>query len=194
METAKIDAEETWKLAWTYIRTIVDTLREPFLILDADLRVIAVNQTFYRLFQVKPEETEGKLVYELGDGQWNIPSLKELLEKILPENTYFEEYKVEHEFPTIGKKIFLLNARRIFKDGENDAPIILLAMEDITERKRLEDELRDYANKLNQEVARRTQELEVRVQELERLNKIMVDRELKMIALKKEIGELKEKK
>lgn len=109
MEKANIDAEKTWKLAWTCIRTVVDTLRESFLILDANLRVTAANQTFYRLFQVKPEETEGKLVYELGNLQWNIPSLKELLEKILPENTYFEEYKVEHEFPTIGKKIFLLN-------------------------------------------------------------------------------------
>ncbi len=122
------------KSAWTYIRTVVDTIREPFLVLDKDLRVLSANKTFYSIFQVTQQETEGKLVYKLGDGQWNIPKLKILLEDILPKNTFFEDFKVEHDFPRIGKKIVILNARRIHTIGE-ERPIMLLAMEDITKQK-----------------------------------------------------------
>ncbi len=186
----KVDADKLWEVAWTYIRTVVDTIREPFLILDKDLRVISANKTFYSAFQVDKDETEGELVYNLGNGQWNIPKLKILLEDILPQNSYFEDFKVEHEFPKIGFKIMILNARRIYTHG-NERPIMLLAMEDITKQKQLEDQLRDYTKKLTLEVAKRTAELEVRVRELERLNRIMVNRELKMIELKEELKKFK---
>lgn len=186
----KIDADELWEVAWTYIRTVVNTIREPFLILDKDLRVLSANRIFYTAFHVNEEETEGKKVYDLGNGQWNIPKLKILLEDILPKNTYFEDFKVEHNFPKIGLKIMMLNARRVHTTSE-ERPIMLLAMEDITKQKHLEDQLKEYTKTLTQEVAKRTNELELRVQELERLNKIMVGREMKMIELKAELEKLK---
>lgn len=187
---SSIDADKIWEVAWTYITTVVNTLREPFLILDQDLRIISANKTFYAVFHVTAKETEGKLVYNLGNGQWDIPKLKILLEDILPKNSHFEDFKVEHHFPTIGLKVMLLNARRIYTHHE-ERPIMLLAMEDITKQKQLEDQLKDYTKNLTVEVARRTTELEARVKELERLNKIMVGREMKMIELKAELKKLK---
>jgi PAS domain S-box-containing protein len=186
----KVDAEELWKVAWTYIRTVVDTLREPFLILDEKLNIISANRTFYSAFQVTPEETEGNRVYDLGNGQWNIPKLKILLEDILPKNTHFEDFKVEHEFPKIGHRIMMLNARQIHTIDEKK-PIMLLAMEDVTKQKQLEDQLKEYTKTLTLEVSKRTAELEVRVKELERINKVMVGREIKMIELKEELEKLK---
>jgi PAS domain S-box-containing protein len=186
------DADEVWKVAWTYISTVVDTLREPFLILDEDLRVLSANKTFYIIFQVKKEETEGELIYMLGNGQWDIPKLRILLEDILPKNTYFEDFKVEHDFPKIGHKVMILNARRIFTPKE-EKPIMLLAMEDITKQKQLEEQLKEYTKRLTLEVAKRTAELELRVKELERMNKIMIGREMKMIELKNELDKLKKR-
>lgn len=188
----KIDADRLWEVAWTYIRTVVDTVREPFLILDQDLRVLSANKIFYSAFHVTPKETEGNLVYKLGNGQWNILKLKILLEDILPKNTYFENFEVDHEFQSIGHKIMMLNARQVFKT-DSGKPIILLAMEDITKQKQLEDQLRAYTKKLSTEVAKRTAELEVRVRELERMNKIMIGREMKMIELKAELAKCKKK-
>ncbi len=193
IKNSKVDADELWDVAWTYIKTVVDTLREPFLILDKDLRILSANRTFYLFFKVEQKETEKKLVYTLGDGQWNIPKLKILLEDILPKNTFFEDFKVEHDFPKIGKKIMMLNARRIHIYGE-DRPIMLLAMEDVTKQKELEDQLRAYTKKLTMEVAKRTAELEVRVKELEKINKAMLRRELKMTELQKEVEKLKKQK
>lgn len=166
----KVDAEELWQVAWTYIQTVVDTVREPFLILDEHLKVISANRTFYAFFHVTKEETEGHRVYDLGNGQWDVPQLSILLEDILPKNTFFTDFKVEHTFPKIGHKIMLLNARRIFKTGE-ERPILLLAMEDITKQKMLEDQLKIYTKRLTQEVAKRTAQLEARVKELEDTNK-----------------------
>jgi nitrogen-specific signal transduction histidine kinase len=186
----QVDADKVWDVAWTYIRTVVDTLREPFLILDEKLQVVTANKTFYSIFQVKPEETQGRLVYDLGNGQWNIPKLKTFLEDILPKNTYFENFRVEHDFPKIGSKIMMLNAREVHGAGVK-SPIILLAMEDITKQLRLEDQLRDYASKLNIEVAKKTAELEERVKDLEKMNEIMIGRELKMTQMKEEIVKLK---
>jgi len=186
----QIDAEKLWQVAWTYIQTVVDTVREPFVVLDKDLKVLSANRTFYTAFHVSKAQTENKRIYDLGNGQWNIPKLKVLLEDILPKNTFFEDFEVRHNFPTIGPKIMLLNARRIFSETENKA-IILLAMEDITKQVQLEDQLKDYAKKLHFEVARKTKDLESRVKELERLNKVMVNREIKMIELKAEVKKLK---
>lgn len=129
MKAGEVDADELWQVAWTYIKTVVDTLREPFLILNENLEVISANKTFYAFFQALPEETEGKRVYDLGNGQWSAPKLRILLEDILPKNTFFEDFKVEYDFPKIGHRIMILNARRIYTQG-NEKPIMLLAMED----------------------------------------------------------------
>jgi two-component sensor histidine kinase/PAS domain-containing protein len=114
---------------------IVDAARDALLILGWDLRVRAANETFYTTFKVDPAATEGRLVYELGNGQWNIPALRELLEHVLPENDAFDDFLVEHDFEQIGHRVMLLNARRI-----DHMQLILLAIEDITDRKRTEKE------------------------------------------------------
>ena len=119
---------------------IVETIRAPLLVLDSDLKVILVNQSFYDSFKVKPEETMGQLIYDLGNKQWDIPRLRELLETILPEKTSFDDYEVKHDFTTIGKRTMLLNARQIERSMGKER-IILLAIEDITERKKIEDGL-----------------------------------------------------
>jgi PAS domain-containing protein len=190
MATEKIDADELWKVAWTYIQTVVDTLREPFLVLDENLQVISANKTFYAFFQVTPEETEDKLVYDLGNGQWNIPTLKILLEDILPKNTFFEDFKVEYTFPRIGYRIMMLNARTIYT-RPNEKPVMLLAMEDMTKQKQLEDQLKAYTKRLTLEVAKRTAQLEARVKQLEKMNKIMSSYEKTVLELKAQLEELK---
>jgi nitrogen-specific signal transduction histidine kinase len=189
MEIGKVDADELWKVAWTYIQTVVDTLREPFLILDEDLKVISANRTFYTFFQVTLEETEGKVIYELGNGQWKVPQLSILLEDILPKNTFFTDFKVEHTFPKIGYKIMLLNARRIYKNGEK-RPIMLLAMEDVTRQKQLEDQLKAYSKRLTHEVAKRTGQLEARVKDLEETDKKLRVYEAQLQELRKQLNDL----
>ncbi|MBU3951971.1 MAG: PAS domain S-box protein, partial [Proteobacteria bacterium] len=116
---------------------IVETIRESLLVLNSDLKVISVSRSFYDFFKVKPEETVGQLIYDLGNKQWDIPMLRELLETILPEKTSFDNYEVEHDFATIGKRTMLLNARQIEREVDEER-IILLAIEDITERKKIE--------------------------------------------------------
>jgi PAS domain S-box-containing protein len=118
---------------------IVDTVREPLLVLDSALRVRRANRSFYRTFGVAPGETEGRLVYELGSHQWDIPELRRLLEEVLPQNAAFDDFEVAHDFESIGRKVMLLNARRVYRES-NHTESILLAIEDITERRRLEDE------------------------------------------------------
>jgi chemotaxis protein methyltransferase CheR len=125
--------------AWALAQGIVDTVREPVLVLDKDLRVIAASRSFYSAFKVRPEDTQGRLLYALGDGQWDIPKLRVLLEKIIPEKGVMEGYEVEHKFPDIGQRTMCLNARQVFyEDGANTT--ILLGMEDITDRRILERE------------------------------------------------------
>ncbi len=118
-------------------QSIVDTVREPVIVLDKELRVIAASRSFYSAFEVSPEETQGKLLYALGDGQWDIPKLRMLLEKIIPEHGLITDYEVEHEFPHLGTRTMLLNARQVFyKEGAETT--ILLGIEDITARRILE--------------------------------------------------------
>lgn len=121
-----------------YAEAIVDTVRQSLVVLDIDLRVISGNQFFYDTFQVVREDTENRLIYEIGNGQWNIPQLRSLLEHILPGQTHFENVEVEHTFEQIGHKIMRLNARKM--PQIDNTPLILLAIEDITQQKRLEAE------------------------------------------------------
>ncbi len=123
---------------------IVETIREPLLVLDRDLRVVTVSRSFYGFFKVKSEETVGQLIYDLGNKQWNIPKLRELLETILPQKTSFDNYEVEHDFATIGRRTMLLNARQIVRRMGKER-IILLAIEDITERKKYEEKIQQMA-------------------------------------------------
>ena len=132
---------------------ILGSIREPLVVLGADLKVVKANHSFYQTFNVKPEETEGILIYDLGNRQWNIPKLRELLEDILPENTVFNDFEVEHDFETIGRKIMHLNARRIYREV-NQTQLILLAIEDVTEREY-------YKRHLEEIVEKRTAELRV---------------------------------
>ena len=115
---------------------IVDTVREPLVVLDRDLRVVTASRSFYQTFGVERQDTEGRMLYDLGDGQWNIPALRNLLEEVIPERHMIEAFEVEHEFPTIGRRMMLLNARQVF---DEDA-ILLLAIEDVTERRNAERE------------------------------------------------------
>jgi chemotaxis protein methyltransferase CheR len=140
-------------------------VREPVLILDKDLHVMIANESFYRTFQVEKKDTEGTLVYELGDGQWNIPALRKLLEEILPKNTFFKGFEVIHEFPAIGRKVMILNARQIH--SKQLPPIILLAMEDVTEMMAVAETLAGHANMAEARFAERTQKLELHIGKLE---------------------------
>jgi two-component sensor histidine kinase len=123
-------------------QAIVDTVREPLLVLDEAFRVVTASRSFYAAFDVSGPDTEGRLLFELGDGQWNIPHLHTLLRDIIPRHSTIEEYEVEHEFPSIGRRTMLLNARKIFYEG-NGATNILLGIEDITDRRALEREKED---------------------------------------------------
>ena len=124
-------AEERVEAALAYSRGVIETVREPLIVLDSGLKVISANKSFYRTFGVSSAETEGKVIYDLGNGQWDIPKLRELLEKILPESTEFSDCEVEHDFPGIGLRKMLLNARRITQEGAK-TETILLAIEDVT--------------------------------------------------------------
>jgi two-component sensor histidine kinase len=138
-------------------QSIVDTVREPVVVLDKGLRVIAASRSFYSAFKVSPEETQGKLLYALGDGQWDIPKLRVLLDKILPEHGVMEDYEVEHEFPNLGHRTMRLNARQAFYEGGADTTI-LLGIEDVTERHMLErqkDELLRQKDMLLDEIQHR---------------------------------------
>jgi PAS domain S-box-containing protein len=121
-----------------YFKNIFNTVREAILILDENMRVLSANRSFFTIFKVDAANTIGSLLYDLGNGQWDIPHLRVLLEDILPKNDTVDDYVIEHDFESIGRKTMLLNACTI-REKKDDLPIILLAIEDITERKRLED-------------------------------------------------------
>lgn len=168
-------AEDVWKSSWTYIRTVVDTVREPFLILDKKLCVIAASKKFYQTFEVTPEDTENNLVYNLGDGQWDIPELRSLLEDVLPRDTFFNSFHVSHKFPGIGRKNMLLNARRVYQDEKGiklvHEPIIFLAIEDITELTDIAERLAGKTHEYELQMIERTREMEMKIAELTGMNK-----------------------
>lgn len=144
--------------ARAFAEMIVDTVREGLLVLDYDLRVKAANMSFYNAFGVKPEETIGRLVYDLGNGQWNIPDLRALLEEILPRDKTIIDYEIEHDFENVGERQMLLNAHSL-----NSHQLILLAIEDVTERRKVE---RGY-RKLAEMLADRERELQEAKNELQ---------------------------
>jgi len=129
-------AEQLGETARIYAESIVETVREPLVILDEHLKVVSANRSFYKMFKTTPEETERMLIYNLGNSQWNIPKLHELLEEIIPGNNLFDDFKVSHNFPAIGRKTMLLNARII--EQADQRKLILLAIEDITGKEQTE--------------------------------------------------------
>jgi nitrogen-specific signal transduction histidine kinase len=140
------DIEDARALA----QAIVDTVREPLLVLDGDLRVLAVSRSYYLTFRVDRQDVLGRPLYALGDGQWHIPALRKLLEKIIPERAAMDAFEVEHEFPRIGRRVMLLNARAVFY-ADHAHTTLLLAFEDVTERRAIERE--------KAELLRQTEEL-----------------------------------
>ena len=138
--TERKRTEEIFEKAQEYTESIVETIREPLLVLASDLKVLSANRSFYDTFKVTRKETTGNLIYNLGNRQWDIPGLRMLLEDILTKNNKFDNYEVEHVFSDLGHKIMLLNARRIIRK-EIGSQMILLAIEDITERRQLKSSL-----------------------------------------------------
>jgi PAS domain S-box-containing protein len=142
-EQKVIERTRLLKESEEYLSSIVQTVRESLLVMDKDYTVLSVNDHFLTTFKVSLNETKGKLLYDLGNGQWNIPELKKMMEEILPTNNPVLDYEVEHEFPHIGRKLMLLNAHRVELEG-NFKDRILLAIEDITERRVIEQRKDDF--------------------------------------------------
>lgn len=134
----------------TLAEAIVNTIPEPFLVLDDEFRVLAASHSFYTTFKVMPESTIGTMLYALGNGQWNIPALRLLLETIIPAKTAMDDFEVEHDFPGVGLRVMLLNARKVRYD-DSLTTTILLAFRDITDRRAIERE--------KQQLLHRTEEL-----------------------------------
>ena len=143
---------------------MLDSIREPLLVLGSDFKIVKANQSFYHTFNVTPQDTEGALIYDLGNRQWDIPRLRELLEDILPQNSIFNDFEVEHHFEGIGPKLMHLNARRLHGEATRP-PLILLAIEDVTEREYYKRHLEDI-------VSSRTAELKVAREEAENSKQI----------------------
>ncbi|HEY5869342.1 MAG TPA: ATP-binding protein [Candidatus Tectomicrobia bacterium] len=162
--TAQQHGEQARRDAKDAAAQIVETVREPLLVLTPDFRVQSANPAFYELFQVRPAETIGQRIYQLGNGQWDIPEFHTLLEQILPQQTVFNDYEVSHDFARIGPRTILLNARRL-----DNVQFILLAMEDITARKQAETQLQQHHAQLEQQVEERTAALRGEMAERQRL-------------------------
>ncbi len=155
MESIKISEQKNDKsklqVFMDIFNNILGSVREALVLLDSDLKVIKANDAFYRTFKVVKDKTEGALIYDLGNRQWDIPRLRELLEDILPHNSKFDDFEVEYNFEGIGPKIMHLNARRIYKEF-NGARLILLAIEDVTEREYYKRHLEDLVEKRTTEI------------------------------------------
>lgn len=165
--------ENFWEESLTYIKTVVDVVREPVLILDKDFRVLAANNPFYEMFQVEPRDTENEVIYKLGNGQWNIPDLRRLLEDILPQNSFFKGFEVAHNFPIIGQKVMILNARQIhFNKNNAEAksfpPIILLAIEDITDIMQIAETLASHSRRLEAKLVEQSDRLDSNIRRLQK--------------------------
>jgi len=154
-----IDHKDNFKTFIEVFDHIFGSVRGPLVLLDGDLKVVKANHSFYQTFQVKPEETEGFLIYHLGNRQWDIPKLRELLEDILPQNSTFNDFEVEHNFEAIGRKIMHLNARRIYGESEH-ARMILLSMEDVSEREYYKRHLEELVEERTAESRRAWEEAE----------------------------------
>jgi two-component system CheB/CheR fusion protein len=162
--TERKKAQQIVEEARIYAENIVETMREPLIVLDTDLKVISANRSFYQTFKVSHKETQGRFIYDLGNRQWDIPKLRQLLEEILPKNDTLDDYEIEHDFETVGPKTMLFNARRLAT-----MQMILITIEDITERKRAEEELRRTYEEL-QAAHRRLEESQAQLIQTEKMS------------------------
>jgi len=152
--TERKKAQQIIEEACVCAENIIERIREPLVVLNADLKVISANSSFLQTFKITPEETKGQFIYNLGNGQWNIPKLRQLLEEILPENNTFDDYEITHNFETIGKKTMLFNARRLA-----NVQMILITIEDITEHKKAEEKIKEIANMKSEFISNVSHEL-----------------------------------
>ena len=144
--------------SYDYTEAVVATIHDSMIVLDKNLRIVSASKSFYKNFGVTDTETEGMLLYDLGNRQWNIPRLREFLEDILPKNSHFENFEVTHNFPHIGEKIMLLNASRITQKAKRE-PLILLSIQDVTD-------MRDKANEIQANAQKEINESEYRFRNL----------------------------
>jgi len=169
MERMGIDYKRTGlavQKARKYAESIVETVSEPLIVLDDNLRVSSANRSFYQAFKATAEETVGQLIYELGNHQWDISKLRELLMDILPKNTTLDDFEVECHLPNIGQRALLLNARQLYREEDN-TQMILLTIEDITEHRQAEEELRGHRERLEELVKERTAEIRMANEQLQ---------------------------
>jgi formate hydrogenlyase transcriptional activator len=159
--------------------TVLGSVRQPVVVLDNQFQVLRANSSFYQTFDIKPKTAEGLLLFELGNKQWNIPKLRTLLEEVLPQNSVFNDFEVEHQFEKLGQKVMVLNARRIYDDSDQ-AQMILLAIEDVTEREQ-------YKKNLEELVCVRTAQLIEAKEEAEREKKTAEDNLLQIKSLKQQL-------
>ncbi|MES2266996.1 MAG: PAS domain-containing protein [Bacteroidota bacterium] len=183
MERRVEERTRSLKESEDYLASIVETVRESLIVLDPDLKVLSINDHFLKTFKVSKEETEGRQLYELGNGQWNISQLKELLENILPTNNPVEEFEVEHDFPHIGRKLMILNAHRIELEGQY-RDRILIAIEDITERRDIERRKDDFLSIASHELRTPLTTIKGYVQMMQKLMPMDVSEKLKEILRK----------
>ena len=161
--------ETSWEKSWTYIKTVVDVVREPMLILNKDLHVIAANEPFYETFKVASKDVIGLHIAKLGKGEWNIPTLQKFLKDILPKKTFFKGYQVANDFPGIGRKVMIMNARELhFKEGEVFEHIILLAMEDVTAMIAVAERMSEHVNKVEAKMAERNAAMLLKIERLQK--------------------------
>jgi PAS domain-containing protein len=129
--TTQKTVQDQLHLARDYAQNIIATIREALIVLNPLFQIVSASRSFYRMFQLRPESTEGKSIYDINDKKWDIPQLRELLEQILPEHNAFEDYLVMYDFPILGQRSLMLNAKQIYNVGGNPE-LILLAFEDVT--------------------------------------------------------------
>ncbi len=180
--------------AQAYAENVVETVREPLIIMDGNLKIVSANKSFYKTFKVHIKETKGQFIYDLGNGQWDIPELRKLLKEIITKKDTLDDYEIQHKFETIGQKTMLLNARRIPPTPAKPR-IILLAIEDITEKQKMQQEitggLKERVQERTKQLDALNQRLKEKISELEIFNKAAIGRELKIIELEKEIQGLR---
>lgn len=173
--------------SYQYSDAILANIHEPLLVLDKDLRVVSASKSFYKKFTLIPEETEGILLYDVGNKEWNIPALRQLLEDMLPKNCEFQDFEVVHTFPSLGEKIMLLNANR-FRQKAHHKQLILLSIADITEVRKKALEL---VTKEKDLLARQNQILEkaveIRTIELKKANEALEENNLSLKIMNKEL-------
>lgn len=164
-------ADRVWEESFIYIKTVVNTVTQPFLLLDKELKVIAANESYYSSFEEDPEAVEHKFLYEIGQGAWDIPELKKILLDIHENDSFMKGFEIKSDFPRVGNKVLVLSARRIYREIENKkipSDIILLAIEDATELMRVAEIIIRNAHDSKLKIPQRKVDLQKMIDDLEK--------------------------